>query len=59
MPLGARTIVVDGRLIEADGWAWEGDLRIVTPDTAPYSTALHRYRDYEAVNRTAVIRPLW
>ena len=39
MPLAARAIIVDGRLIEADGWFWEGDLRIVTPDTAPYSTA--------------------
>ncbi len=39
MPSGARVIVVDGRLIEADGWVWEGDLRVVTPDTAPYSTA--------------------
>lgn len=39
MPKGARAIIVDGRLIEADGWVWEGDMRIVTPDTAPYSTA--------------------
>jgi SAM-dependent methyltransferase len=49
MPLGARAIVVDGRLVEADGWAWEGDLRIVTPDTAPYSTA----RLYTAIATTS------
>jgi hypothetical protein len=35
----ARIILVDARLEESDGWRWEGDLRITTPDTAPYSTA--------------------
>jgi SAM-dependent methyltransferase len=39
MPAGARVILVDARLIEQDGWRWDGDLRITTPDTAPYSTA--------------------
>lgn len=39
MPVGARAVIVDGRLLEREGWRWEGDLRIVTPDTAPYSTA--------------------
>ena len=39
MPTKARAILVDGRLLEADGWRWEGDLRVHTPDTAPYATA--------------------
>ncbi|HHH29178.1 MAG TPA: hypothetical protein ENK57_12645 [Polyangiaceae bacterium] len=39
MPAGARVVLVDARLVEGDGWRWEGDLRITTPDTAPYSTA--------------------
>ncbi len=46
LPVGARVIVVDGRLLEGDGWRWEGDLRITTLDTAPYSTArLNVHRD--------------
>jgi len=49
MPLGARAIIVDGQLLETDGWYWEGDLRIVTPDTAPYSTA----RLYTAIANTS------
>lgn len=39
MPRGGRAILIDGRLLEGDGWRWEGDLRVVTPDTAPHSTA--------------------
>ena len=39
MPSGARVVMVDARLVEVDGWRWEGDLRITPPDTAPHSTA--------------------
>lgn len=40
MAPGSRAILVDARLLpEADGWTWEGDLRITLRDTAPYSTA--------------------
>lgn len=39
MPPTARVILVDARLVESDGWRWEGDLRITPPDTAPCSTA--------------------
>ena len=36
---GARVVIIDGKLNSRDGFAWQGDLRIVCPDTAPYSTA--------------------
>ena len=39
MPGGARVVLVDARLVEGDGWRWEGDLRFTPPDTAPFSTA--------------------
>lgn len=39
MPPGARVVVIDGRLLPAHGWWWEGDLTIRLPDTAPCSTA--------------------
>jgi len=39
LPAGARVAVVDGRLLEEDGFQWAGDLRIECLDTFPYSTA--------------------
>lgn len=39
LPMGARVVIVDGRLDEKDGFRWEGDLKIYCPDTAPYSVA--------------------
>ena len=39
LPVGARVVIVDGKLDEKDGYAWEGDLRIYCPDTAPFSIA--------------------
>lgn len=39
MPAHSRVVLVDARLVQADGWRWEGDLRIRPPDTAPHSTA--------------------
>lgn len=39
LPKGARIVIVDGKMDEADGYRWEGDLRITCPDTAPYSIA--------------------
>lgn len=39
LPSGARTVIVDGKLNEADGYSWQGDLQVFCPDTAPYSIA--------------------
>lgn len=39
LPGNARVIMVDARLDEADGFLWEGDLKIHCPDTAPFSIA--------------------
>jgi len=39
LPIGARCVIVDGRLNEADGFVWGGDLKVHCPDTAPYSIA--------------------
>ena len=36
---GCRVVIIDGKLDAADGFTWEGDLRIQCPDTAPYSVA--------------------
>ena len=36
---GCRVVIIDGRLDESDGFGWEGDLRVICPDTAPYSIA--------------------
>lgn len=41
---GARVVIIDGKLDSRDGFAWQGDLRIVCPDTAPYSTATLYYK---------------
>lgn len=39
MPLGSRILLIDGRLDLKDGYQWEGDMKIVCPDTAPFSVA--------------------
>jgi hypothetical protein len=39
MPLGSRILLIDGRLDPQDGYRWEGDMKIVCPDTAPFSVA--------------------
>lgn len=39
LPQGARIVIVDGKLNDRDGFRWEGDLRIICPDTAPHSVA--------------------
>lgn len=41
---GARVVIIDGKLDSRDGFVWQGDLRIVCPDTAPYSTATLYYK---------------
>uniref|UniRef100_A0A7S0AX05 Uncharacterized protein n=1 Tax=Minutocellus polymorphus TaxID=265543 RepID=A0A7S0AX05_9STRA len=35
----ARVVIIDGKLLESDGFSWQGDLKIFCPDTAPYSIA--------------------
>lgn len=39
MPVGARIVLVDGRLDPKDGFEWGGDMKISCPDTAPFSIA--------------------
>jgi len=39
MPVGSRIVLVDGRLDPNDGFEWEGDMKIICPDTAPFSVA--------------------
>lgn len=36
---GCRVVVIDGKLSEDDGFIWQGDLKIICPDTAPHSIA--------------------
>lgn len=36
---GCRVVVIDGKLSEEDGFIWQGDLKIICPDTAPHSIA--------------------
>jgi len=42
LPEKAKVVIVDGVLNMADGWNYQGELRIQCPDTAPYSVA-HLY----------------
>ena len=39
LPKQARVVVIDGLLDTADGFDYQGELRLYCPDTAPYSTA--------------------
>jgi len=36
---GCRVVIIDGKLDEEDDFQWMGDLKILCPDTAPYSVA--------------------
>ena len=36
---GCRVVIIDGKLSEEDGFTWQGDLKIICPDTAPHSIA--------------------
>jgi len=41
---GCRVVVIDGKLSEEDGFIWQGDLKIICPDTAPHSIATLYYK---------------
>ena len=43
LPKGARIVIIDGRLNEHDGFDYQGQLKLICPDTAPYSIA-HLYK---------------
>ena len=42
---GSRIVIIDGRLDENYGFRWEGDLRVMCPDTAPFSIASLYHRE--------------
>lgn len=42
---GARIVIIDGRLDENYGFRWQGDLRVMCPDTAPFSIASLYHRE--------------
>jgi len=41
---GCRVVIIDGKLSEEDGFTWQGDLKIICPDTAPHSIATLYYK---------------
>ena len=41
---GSRVVVIDGKLSEDDGFIWQGDVKIICPDTAPHSIATLYYK---------------